>query len=99
MNTDRHTKTETRAEIINKFINKLSNSGYGEKYREEIVKSGLTGYYHKVDRENKGGEPINRDANRNRAGKKIAKMIRKVNWLQPKEKRIEGIGENKEVKD
>ena len=83
---DRLHNSKERAEIIYVFAKKLTTSGYSENDHEEIIRSGMRGYFNKVEKEKKGGEKINRDGRRNKTIKKVNKVIRKKNWQQPRER-------------
>ena len=84
-NTGRSSSIESRVEIINRYVMKLRRSGYNENDRKELVESGLRGYYRKVEREEKGGEKVNKDARRRRGDKMWRKMIQKTKWYEYKE--------------
>ena len=50
---------ETTVKHLNDFSSRMRASGYGERYRFEIIKSGVEGFDKMIEEENTGGRPIN----------------------------------------
>ena len=50
---------ETTVKHLNDFSSRMRASGYSEKYRFEIIKSGVEGFEKMIVEENEGGRPIN----------------------------------------
>ena len=79
-NTGRDVPQENRVKILDKYMEKLTRSGYNEKVRGEILNASMNGYYNKVIAEAKGGMKVNRAAKDDRAMRKIQKVINKDKW-------------------
>ena len=62
MNTSRSVEKEEKMTIVKLFMKKLMASGYDRKMRETILKSGLRGFFKKVEREEAGGRRVNQQA-------------------------------------
>ena len=50
---------ETTVKHLNDFSHRMRASGYSEKYRFEIIKSGVEGFDKMIAEEIKGGRPKN----------------------------------------
>ena len=57
-------------------------SGYSEKYRFEIIKSGVEGFDKMIAEENKGGRPINQRRTWNQDQRQKKKELQKKNWFK-----------------
>ena len=51
---------EVKRKHLNSFMQQLKNSGYGEKFRAEILKSGIAGYNKILAADKAGVRPIYR---------------------------------------
>ena len=61
----------------------LSNSGYGEQFRAEILKSGLAGYNKILEADMAGTRPIYRSKGWNISSRRMDKQRKGKNWLGP----------------
>ena len=61
----------------------LKNSGYDEKFRAEILNSGLKGYNKIVEAERDRIKPMYRPKGWNTTARWLAKRRKKKNWLGP----------------
>ena len=63
----RNTKIELGEEIrnghLNKFMIKMKNSGYDQKFRKEIVDSAMKAFEIMIEKDRKGTKPLFRDRN------------------------------------
>ena len=75
-----------RVKILTAYIRKLKISGYKESRRLDIIDSGLTGYYRKVTKEEKGGERVNQEAKVGQQARDRRKILGKTSWMKPKGK-------------
>ena len=61
----------------------LKNSGYNQKFRSELLKSGLNGYNKILKAERDGVQPVYRPRGWNETARWLAKRRKKNNWLGP----------------
>ena len=70
---------------LNDFSNRMRASGYGERYRFEIIKSGVEGFDKMIKEENAGGRPINQrrtwNEEKNEDQRQKKKKLKKKNWF------------------
>ena len=78
---DRHHTTKERAEVLERFLQKLTDSGYNAKARREIVLSGLKRYRRLLHNEATGGPRLYRSA-KEMAGKCEIKAILGQSWFK-----------------
>ena len=71
---------DTTVKHLNDFSQRMRASGYSEKYRFEIIKSGVEGFDKMIDEENKGGRPINQRRTWNQDQRQKKKELQKKNW-------------------
>ena len=81
-NTSRKVVLQERLEILQKFIQKMKQSGYGEKLRREVVKAGLKGYYKMIKREILGNRRVNRDQKVGRRERDIKAVVGSSTWFK-----------------
>ena len=72
---------ETTVKHLNDFSRRMRASGYDEKYRFEIIKSGVEGFEKMVEEEKKGGRPINQRRTWNQDQRQKKKELQKKNWF------------------
>ena len=72
---------DTTVKHLNDFSNRMRASGYDEKYRFEIIKSGVEGFDKMVEEENNGGRPINQRRTWNKDQRQKKKELQKKNWF------------------
>ena len=68
---------------LDNFMQLLKNSGYDEKFRAEILNSGLKGFDKIVKAERDGIKPMYRPMGWNETARWLAKRKKKNNWLGP----------------
>ena len=82
----RNTKIElgenVRNKHLSKFMIKLKNSGYNEKFRKEVVNSAIKAFQKMVDDSKKGIKPVYRDRFWNSEQRREAKLNKKRKWYQ-----------------
>ena len=78
--TDRKTTNKDRAEILTDLMRKMWRSGYGHRYRENVLESGLKGYLRMVEVELEGGRRLNRCQEEGKGEREIKKVIGKASW-------------------
>ena len=61
---------------------KLKNSGYGEKYRKEILDSALKGFEKMLEEDRNGTKPLFRNRSWKKEERENRKKERKVNWYK-----------------
>ena len=71
------------AKHLDNFMQLLKNSGYDEKFRAEILNSGLKGFNKIVKAEQDGVRPVYRPKDWNETSRWLAKRRKKNNWLGP----------------
>ena len=83
-NTSRREGAQVRIAMINKFMNKMSISGYPESVRLNVLESGTKGYYNMVMKEVNGEGRVNRAASEGHRLRIINKLTGKCIWFKPK---------------
>ena len=73
---------ETTAKHLNNFSARMKASGYGEKYRLEVIKSGVESFEKMVMEEKNGGRPINQGRTWNEDQRQKKKELQKKNWYR-----------------
>ena len=68
---------------LDNFMQLLKNSGYSEKFRAEILNSGLKGYNKILKAERDGVRPIYRPKGWKESARWLEKRKKKSNWLGP----------------
>ena len=71
---------ETQKIHLDKFMLKLKNSGYSQKFRTEILDSGLKAFQKMVDEDKSGIKPMYRSREWNKDERHSMKVKKKVNW-------------------
>ena len=71
-----------KAEILSEYMARLKTSGYGPRYRGEILKSGLRGYQKMEEVQRAGGRRVNRHDSVNHVARKIKKMLEPKMWYK-----------------
>ena len=88
LNTKMELGEEVRRGHLNNFMLKLKNSGYGRKFRTEVLDSALSAY-DKIRREDEAGtKPMYRSRDWNREERDKKKSERKFNWYNVGNKEI-----------
>ena len=73
---------ETTVKHLNDFSARMRASGYGERYRLEVIKSGVEGFEKMVAEEKNGGRPINQRRTWNEDQRQKKKELQKKNWYK-----------------
>ena len=73
---------------LNKFMIKLKNSGYGEKFRKEVLDSILKAYQKMREDDISGVKPMYRSREWNREERDIKKSKKKSNWWNPEKSKV-----------
>ena len=89
----RNTKLELGPEVqkmhLDKYMLKLKNSGYNNKFRQEILDSGLKAYQKMLDDDKNGVKPLYRNRNWNSEERKNMKSKKKVNWWNSEKSKLQ----------
>ena len=67
---------------LNTLTERMRDSGYPERMREEIIQSGLKGYEKLVEVESSGGRPVNRPRKSDQTERRKEKAKRKDTWYK-----------------
>ena len=73
---------EVTVKHLNDFSQRMRASGYGERYRYEVIKSGVEGFDKMIAEKNKGGRPINQRRTWNEDQRQKKKESQKKNWFK-----------------
>ena len=89
----RNTKIELGPEIqrrhLSQFMLKLKNSGYNEKFRLEILDSGLKAFNKMVENDKNGIKPMYRNRNWNSEERQKSKSKKKFSWWNNEKSKIQ----------
>ena len=69
---------------LNELTERMRDSGYTEKMRQQVIESGLKGYQKMVDvdQEQRGGRPFNRLESMDQLERKKEKMRKRIKWYK-----------------
>ena len=81
-NTSRELPDDQREIGVNQYVQKLYNSGYDERYRQEVVIAAYKGYKKQCEDEDKGFKPLYRPWSWNRDERDKAKEEKPRSWFQ-----------------
>ena len=70
-----------RKKHLNNYMQLLKNSGYSEKFRLELLRSGLQGYNKILEAERDGVRPVHRPKGWKESARWLEKRRKKNNWL------------------
>ena len=79
--------------ILKKFVKKLWLSGYSANRIQDIVESGLLGYYRMVQKEEQDRVRVNKPAKDGQEARDRRKVMGKATWMMPKSKPKEMVEE------
>ena len=68
--------------MLSEFSERLRDSGYGERFRVEIMRSILDGWKKMVEEQKKGGRPIDRPRQWNQEEREDSKRSKKTSWYK-----------------
>ena len=92
VNTSELVPMKTRLDIVDRFGQKLTDSGFGLKHVRGIIVGGLTRYERRLalslDKDNPKWRPLHEGASFNAGPRRIKKMLSKNNWF--KKNKVEG---------
>ena len=83
LNCSKELSCSEKRKHLDNFMQLLKNSGYDEKFRAEILNSGLKGYNKIVEAERDRIKPMYRPKGWNTTARWLAKRRKKKNWLGP----------------
>ena len=69
--------------MIDDFLQKMCDSGYGESTRLEVIKSAVTKYHRQLLEQDSGGRRIYRSAEEMTAGRKLKGLLNQT-WFRSK---------------
>ena len=81
-NTSEMVPQEVRDEIVEKYVSKLTVSGYNKDQVRRIVEAGLKGYQTKLVKCAKNGTKLHRSAKSTLAGRQKKKLLEKITWFR-----------------
>ena len=88
----RNTKKELGPEVqkthLNNFMVKLKNSGYSQKFRTEILNSGLQAFQKMLEDDKNGVKPLYRSREWNSEERQASKIKKKSNWWNTETSKI-----------
>ena len=82
MNNSRKVPDSVKVEMMDKWAQKLINSGHKSKEVRSILLSGIKGYNNKVKKCQKSGTPLHRSAKLSFIARRLAKLTGKSNWFR-----------------
>jgi hypothetical protein len=82
-NTSELLQMEDRVEMLNRYAQKLTNSGYGLDQTRKILVGGLKGYEKRLE-QSKGGRPLHQSAASSRGQRYTKKLTAKTSWFKDK---------------
>ena len=86
----RNTKIELGENVrnihLNDFMLKMKNSGYGPKYRAQILNSALNAFDKMVEEDKTGKKPLHRSRTWNQENRILAKQNKMKNWYKSVDK-------------
>ena len=81
LNCSKSLPCATRKKHLNNYMQLLKNSGYSEKFRLELLRSGLQGYNKILEAERDGVRPVHRPKGWKESARWLEKKRKKNNWL------------------
>ena len=84
MSKNTNFRQDTKNKIMNKFKEKLKNSGYSQDQIEDIVTSGLLGYTRKAKRAEDRNQPLHRSGKSTEQDRFKKRYIDKYTWQNKK---------------
>jgi hypothetical protein len=74
---------ERTVEHLNAFSDRLRLSGYDERFRLQVIRSGVEGFDKMAEVARSGGQPINRPRSWEEDRRRRKKELQKKNWFRP----------------
>ena len=71
---------EEKAAFLSELCIRMKASGYGERFRLQIIESGLAGFEKMVSVAAAGGRPVNRKSTWEKESRKKQKLAKSINW-------------------
>ena len=90
-NTSERPDISERVKVVNKFTQRMANSGYSKQQAKRVVISSLKGYEAARKRAAKSCVRMHRSAKSGAEGRNIRKLLAKTSWY--KERGTEAAGE------
>ena len=84
-NTKRELNWAIKREILTEFSWLLYKSGYSERFRLEVISSGITAYELQCARADAGVVPLHRDRHWDWEGRRRKKLLTKTSWYRPRD--------------
>ena len=81
LNCRKELSCELKQKHLSRYMQMLKNSGYSEKFRAEILKSGLDGYQKILEADRLGKRPLYRLKQWRAAARRLEKQQKQKNWL------------------
>ena len=82
---DENLGMEERVIVVDKYYQKLTDSGYLKEQARKVIVGGLTGYESFLDPSNRKYRPLHESRKYNARGRRITKMLSKQNWFKGKQ--------------
>ena len=83
-NMSDHIQMSDKVEVLDKFCQKMTNSGHTLEVVRRSMISGLRGHLRKVERCKQEGKPFHRTAAASARSRKTKKLMQKQNWFKSK---------------
>ena len=83
LNMDRSHTWEEQRQVIDDFLQKMCDSGYGESTRMEVIKSAITKYHRQLMEQDSGGRRIYRSAEEMASGRRLKGLLNQT-WFRSK---------------
>ena len=80
---------ETQKKHLDQFMLKLKNSGYGQKFRKEILDSALKAFDKMVEDDRSGVKPLFRSRDWNAEERQKSKFNKKFNWWNSSKSKVQ----------
>ena len=81
-NTSLELDWDSKAEMLSDFCSRMRDSGYGQKFRAQIIESVLRGWDKMLDEQERGGRPVNRPRQHEEAKRKENKWRKRKDWYK-----------------
>ena len=90
-NTKKEISWSVKTDILNKFMSELKASGYSQKDRQEILKSGVNRYNKLRGQEEEGTRPFFRNKHFEKEKRRNLKEAKKGSWFRKKDNKFTSV--------
>ena len=89
-NTSERLDISERVKVVNKFRQRMANSGYSEQQSKRVIISGLKGYEAARWRVVKSGVRMHHSAKSGAEGRNLNKLLAKTSWYKERDSKAAG---------